>query len=100
MANTTHRSPQVYSRRRNAAPAPRDAIYVGRPTAFGNPFEIGRDGTRAQVIDRYREWLAAPEQAELRDRVRRELRGHDLACWCAPHACHADVLLALANADR
>jgi Domain of unknown function (DUF4326) len=60
-----------------------------------------RSGATARArIDRYREWLAAPEQDELRGRVRRELRGHDLVCWCAPHACHADVLLALANADR
>lgn len=25
------------------------------------------------------------------------LRGHDLACWCPPGPCHADVLIELAN---
>lgn len=89
--------PRVYSRRRGAIAPPPGAIYVGRPTAFGNPFEIGRDGDRARVIERYRLWLAQPEQAELRDRVRRELRGRDLTCWCAPLPCHADTLLELAN---
>ena len=90
--------PRVYSRRRGATPPPPGAIYVGRPTRFGNPFELGRDGSRADVIDAYRRWLAEPEQRELRERVRRELRGRDLVCWCAPEPCHADVLLALANA--
>jgi hypothetical protein len=27
-----------------------------------------------------------------------KLRGRDLVCWCAPLACHGDVLIRLANA--
>ncbi len=90
--------PRVYSRRRGATTPSAGAIYVGRPSAFGNPFELGRDGDRDEVVERYRRWLAEPEQRELRERVRRELRGRDLVCWCAPLRCHADVLLELANA--
>ncbi len=72
---------------------PRGAIYVGRPTKWGNPYVIGRDGNRERVIDRYREYL---QDSGLIDDIH-ELRGKDLVCWCAPAACHADVLLALAN---
>jgi len=31
----------------------RDDVYIGRPGKWGNPFQIGRDGTREQVITRY-----------------------------------------------
>jgi hypothetical protein len=75
---------------------PSTAVYVGRPTPFGNPFRIGVDGTRAEVVARYETWLLA--QPELVERVRMELSGRDLACWCAPKPCHADVLLRVANA--
>lgn len=69
-------------------------VYVGRPTRWGNPFVIGRDGSRAQVIAKYEAWLR--EQPELMDALS-ELRGKVLACWCAPQPCHADVLVRLAN---
>lgn len=70
-------------------------VYVGRPTAFGNPFVIGRDGDRATVIEKYEAWLLS--QPELVARAREELRGCNLVCWCAPLPCHADVLLRIAN---
>lgn len=69
-------------------------VYVGRPSKWGNPFEIGVHGTRAQVIQKYEAWFA--EQPELIDALP-ELRGKVLACWCAPQACHADFLSRLAN---
>lgn len=72
-----------------------NACYVGRPTKYGNPFEIGRDGTREQVIAKYRRYL--DEHPELVSSAKAELRGHDLVCWCAPLPCHADVLLEVAN---
>jgi hypothetical protein len=50
------------------------------------------------VVELFRAWIHAPEQAGVRQRVRRELRGLDLACWCKPGwPCHADVLLEIAN---
>jgi len=73
-------------------------VYVGRPSKWGNPFTIGRDGTRAQVIERYRQWIASQPKllADLH-----ELRGKDLICWCTPLPCHADVLAELASqSDR
>lgn len=75
------------------APAPA-RVYIGRPGKWGNPFVIGRDGSRAEVIAKYRAWLAS--QPELLDALD-ELRGKDLVCWCAPLACHGDVLIELAN---
>jgi hypothetical protein len=72
-----------------------DRVYVGRPSKWGNPFHIGRDGTREQVIARYREWIV--RQTALMAGLG-ELRGKDLACHCAPLPCHADTLLELANA--
>ena len=73
---------------------PEDAVYVGRPTRWGNPFVIGKDGTREKVIKKYRNHLAHnPNLLFHLD----ELRGKDLVCWCAPEPCHADFLLELAN---
>ena len=77
---------------------PKDAVYVGRPSKWGNPFAIGRDGTREEVIAKYREHvdnLRHTSDLFIADLV--ELRGKDLICWCAPLACHADVLLEVAN---
>ncbi len=69
-------------------------VYVGRPSIWGNPFEIGKDGTRGEVIEKYREYLLGnPELLALLP----TLRGKVLGCWCAPEACHGDVLAALAD---
>lgn len=72
---------------------------VDRRTRYGNPFVIGSDGSRGEVIAKYREWVLSSEDDEaqwIRDNMY-DLRGKTLACWCAPLACHADVLTQLAN---
>jgi len=69
-------------------------VYIGRPSVWGNPYRIGRDGTRAQVIARYEAWLR--QQPQLLARLG-ELRGKVLGCWCAPLPCHGDVLARLAD---
>ncbi|MGD9843920.1 MAG: DUF4326 domain-containing protein [Variibacter sp.] len=69
-------------------------VYIGRPSKWGNPFVIGRDGSRAEVIAKYRAWIVA--QPALMNSLD-ELRGRDLVCWCAPLACHGDVLIDLTN---
>lgn len=61
---------------------------------MGNPFVIGKDGTRAEVIAKYEAWII--QQPELMASLH-ELTGKDLVCWCVPEACHAEVLLRLAN---
>ena len=70
---------------------PAGAVYIGRPSKWGNPFVIGKDGTRKEVIQKYREWLF--QHPELIEAARRELAGKDLVCYCAPKACHGDVLI-------
>lgn len=69
-------------------------VYIGRPSKWGNPFVIGRDGSRAEVIAKYRAWIVT--QPALMNALD-ELRGRDLVCWCAPLACHGDVLIELAS---
>lgn len=64
-------------------------VYIGRPSQWGKPFTIRRDGDRAQVIARYERWLM--QQPELVAALP-ELAGKTLGCWCAPQACHGDVL--------
>lgn len=86
--------PIVLNKRTDKIPA--DAVYVGRPSKWGNPFIVGLDGTRKEVISRYKKWLMAADQAYLLYFLT-ELRGKDLVCWCAPLPCHADVLLEMAN---
>lgn len=99
--------PRVYSRRKGADPIPDGAVYVGRPTQFGNPFACF-DRSReehARVVGEYRRWIASDDAAVLRARARRELVGKDLVCWCRcpsdsdPLPCHAEVLLWIANAE-
>jgi hypothetical protein len=69
-------------------------VYIGRPSKWGNPFEIGTDGTREDVIRKYREWVQT--QPELMNALG-ELEGQRLGCWCKPKACHGDVLVELVN---
>lgn len=98
---------------------PEGAVYVGRPTPWGNPFTIAQcielgfaadDRTaRVVVVDAFREWLTdrfqgwwmGPESdrrlAFFVEHVD-ELRGKTLACWCPlDEPCHADVLAEIAN---
>jgi ParB/RepB/Spo0J family partition protein len=65
-------------------------VPVDRRTEWGNPFEMPYDGDRETVIHNYAEHYF-PFKPSLRSRVS-ELRGKALACWCAPEACHADIL--------
>jgi len=77
-----------------------NATYIGRGSVLGNPFIIGKDGDREQVIAKYYQWIR--EQWLLDGDVKRELlrlvdvikRGNDLklACFCKPKPCHGDIL--------
>ena len=75
-------------------------IYVGRPSPLGNPFAMQGESTRAQVIRDYEDWLAeqlldqhSPASIELH-RLAALARKQDLClvCFCAPKACHADII--------
>lgn len=85
--------PKVYNKRDKDYPE--DAVYVGRPTRWGNPYIVKVHGTREEVVEKYKAGLDPDAIRQIKE----ELRGKDLICWCAPKACHADVLLEIANAD-
>jgi hypothetical protein len=67
-------------------------VYIGRPSKWGNPFEIGIDGTRQEVISKYRDYVL--DTKALMDALL-ELEGKILGCWCHPLPCHGDVLVEL-----
>ncbi len=76
-------------------------IYVGRPTAMGNPFILGPHGTRAEVIDKYKGWFTEQLHADnsaFNTLLKKVFEDHEehgditLLCWCHPKACHADVI--------
>lgn len=83
-------------RRRSAGwRTPLEAVYVGRPTRFGNPYPVAEHG-RAAAVELYRAHLA--QNPDLIAAARTELRGKPLACWCPLTVpCHADVLIEIAN---
>lgn len=71
-------------------------VYIGRGSKWGNPFYIGRDGDRDQVIRKFKARLTLG-RPDLMDALP-ELRGKTLGCFCAPLPCHGDILAELANA--
>ena len=96
---------------------PPNAVYVGRPTKWGNPFRVGERldtnpsvvvGNRAHAVALFRAhcgWLTGTSDDS--SRAAEELRGKDLVCWCPledadgnPVPCHADVLLEWANREE
>lgn len=84
--------PKVLNKRISGIPD--GAIYVGRPSKWGNPFVLEQESEREVVVVSYRIWIMNQSKLLL---CLNELRGKDLVCWCAPKPCHADVLLELAN---
>lgn len=81
---------------------PDGAVYVGRPSRWGNPFPVPEYCSRTEeffrqdAVEKFRAWLAG--QDELQAAIREQLAGRDLACWCRlDMPCHADVLLEVAN---
>lgn len=86
---------------------PEGAVYVGRPTLWGNRYQIGTWSnllgrnveTIAEAVDLYRRVIwDAPDGQHMAAYAREQLRGKDLVCWCPlDRPCHADVLIELAN---
>ena len=70
-------------------------VYIGRPSKWGNPFKIGIDGSRQEVIQKYKEMIIV--DIELIKQIPLELKGKTLGCWCKPYPCHGDVLAELAD---
>ena len=90
--------------RRKGWRKPENTVVVARPTRWGNPFPIAELG-RERAIAAFRAMLDDPVERAVRgypepERIRAELAGKNLACWCRlEDACHGDVLLEVANRD-
>lgn len=79
---------------------PAGAIYVGRPSKWGNPYRPNE--MDEPTPDRRKNAVLAFEISVLERHadIKRELRGKDLACWCPlDQPCHADILLEIANEE-
>lgn len=92
---------------------PPNTVGVARPSEWGNPWRVGRDGDAPYCVEEYRRLITGQrveawpkDEADKRRAIqmgdvgiaRVFLVGKNLACWCKPGApCHADVLLELAN---
>lgn len=81
-------------------------VYIGRPSKWGNPFSIGKDGTREEVIIKYEEW--ARNNSKLLNDLH-ELKGKILGCWCLKtpidcirknKQCHGEVLMELVGGNK
>lgn len=87
--------PKVHNKHHNTAP--KNAIYIGRGSPYGNPFIIGEPHpdtgqpmTRDDVCDLYEERI-------LPNLDLAPLKGRDLVCFCKPKRCHGDSLLKTAS---
>lgn len=83
-------------------------LYVGRGSEWGNPYKIGRDGDRREVLARYKDYLLRGEGRHLLEQIS-ELEGMTLGCYCAPRGgitaddetqCHGQLLLQLVARRR
>lgn len=83
---------RVYSRHYRH---PHDALYIGRGSPAGNPFVIGRDGTRNEVCDKFE--ALVEQDPVLKAKLIEYCRGRNLVCFCKPLRCHGDYLLRIAN---
>lgn len=85
---------------------PPNTVVVARPTKWGNPFKVTPERSQNLSVGAFQMWLIVegvtagiPERKQWMLDNLKTLRGKNLACWCKPGtACHADVLLRLANA--
>ena len=77
---------------------PDNTVTVARPGKWGNPFSVMPEQAAGAKVGRYVAMPSREEAGALLEQARRELRGHNLACWCSLDGpCHAEVLLDLVN---
>ena len=64
--------------------------YPKEDSIWANPFKTGRDGTREQVLEKYRDYII--KKVERNELDLNQLQGKVLGCWCKPNKCHGDIL--------
>jgi hypothetical protein len=70
-------------------------VYCGRGSPLGNPFRAGKDGTRDEVVAKFRTWLwqqLTSGNAEVQEALSALREDSVLGCHCAPRACHCEVI--------
>ena len=75
---------------------PAKAVYIGRGSPWGNPFIIGKNGNRVEVIARFRAY-AEKRLAQEPEWLKPLERYEGLVCYCAPLGCHGNVIVSLLN---
>lgn len=91
---------RVQRKRERGWTMPPNTVYVGRPTKWGNPYRVSENMLRIEAVQAFRRWIESCNSLSTIDaaRIKSELRGKNLACWCdLNEPCHADVLLDIAN---
>ncbi len=68
--------------------------YPTQDSIWCNPYKIGKDGDRAQCLQKYENFIRNRLEVEsgLKDELKK-LKDKNLGCWCAPEPCHGNVLL-------
>ena len=87
---------RIQRRRTKGWRMPKNTLYVGRGSKWGNPFVVCSYRTAEQAVDEYKKSIAKFD--DCKEYIQRELKGKNLACWCPLDSpCHADILLDIAN---
>lgn len=71
-------------------PKGQDDVYIGRPSQWANPYHVGKDGDRDEVLAKFRQYFAT--RSDLHELLP-QLAGKRLFCFCCPLDCHGDVLI-------
>jgi hypothetical protein len=76
-------------------------VYIGRPSPFGNPFIIGRDGDRKKVINLFHSYFYNRLDYDIDFKIKiKELKGKTLGCYCKPLDCHGDIIAEYLNKNE
>lgn len=72
-------------------------VYIGRGSIYGNPFKIGIDGTRKEVVMKYKKYIKKriKNYPRMKAEFMKKLKGKILGCYCKPRICHGDILVEL-----
>jgi hypothetical protein len=95
--------PKLYNK--HHGDAPQGAVYIGRGSPWGNPYIIGIPSwstpeggySRNEVCQHFE--AKCEREPEFREAIKKELKGKDLVCYCAPARCHGETLLRIANEE-
>ena len=74
---------------------PKGAVYIGRPSPFGNPFPIKGANTREVVIEKFRKYFlhrAGDDRVFMAALKNLKRDATALVCFCSPLPCHGGVI--------